>query len=44
MSFRKSIVWILLATVAEVPPVVSLAILFGRSFFRSNSAHFYFTI
>jgi hypothetical protein len=39
MSVLKSLVWLLLATVAEVPPTVSLAIIFGHSFFRSLLFH-----
>jgi hypothetical protein len=35
----NKIVWLLLATAAEVPPTVSLAILFGHSFFRSSLFH-----
>lgn len=39
MSVRKSLIWLLLATAAEVPSVVSLAILFVHSFFRSSLFH-----
>ena len=39
MSVRKSLVWLLLATIAEVPPTVSLAIFFGHPY----STHYYFT-
>jgi hypothetical protein len=35
----KGLAWILLATIAEVPPTVSLSILFGHSLFRSSLFH-----
>ena len=32
-SVRQGLIWLLIATVAEVPPVVRLVIFLGRTFF-----------
>ena len=38
LSFHKGVIWILVATIAEVPPVVSLAS-FSISPFRSSLSY-----